>query len=93
MDYKVKYSYVCNIFQGAAPDSQDIDKDSHSGGDEHDVGINGVVLMDDSQDGLVQQHTSEDPDKQYRHNGPQHLCSERMGCRALSHKYSDMHSI
>ena len=53
MDYKVKYSYVCNIFQGAAPDSQDIDKDSHSGGDEHDVGINGVVLMDDSQDGLV----------------------------------------
>ena len=52
---------------------QDVDKDPHAGGDEHDIGVNVVVPVGDPQHCLIYQHTSDHPDDQDRDDGAHHL--------------------
>ena len=52
---------------------QDVDKDPHAGGDEHDVGVDVIVVANDPLHCLVHQHTCEHPDDQDRDDGAHHL--------------------
>ena len=54
--------------------SQDIHKHSTSSCDQHDVSINLIVLVDDSENGLVHQHSGQQPDDQDRDDSSYNLC-------------------
>ena len=83
------FTYVCTVELGLwvawiysavldslySGNSQCVDVDTNGSCDEHDVSINLVVLVDDSEDSLVDQHPSEDPDNHHRHQCTQDLCT------------------
>ena len=54
--------------------SQDVHKHSTNSCDQHDVSINLIVLVDDPENGLVHQHTSQQPDDQDRDDSSHNLC-------------------